>query len=65
MTNLGMSHARVTGLELVTAVLSCLAAVLYLRSGMQGRILAVSAVLIGFLAAGIRISKKELSKEGA
>jgi UDP-N-acetylmuramyl pentapeptide phosphotransferase/UDP-N-acetylglucosamine-1-phosphate transferase len=63
MTNLGMSHAKVTGLELVTVVLSCLAAVLYLRSGMQGRILAVSVVLIGFLAAGIRISKKELSKE--
>ena len=65
MTNIGMSHAKVTGLELVTAVLSCLAAVLYLQSGMQGRILAVSAVLIGFLAAGIRITKKELSKEGA
>ncbi len=65
MTNLGMSHARVTGLELVSALLSCLAAVLYLSSGMQGRILGVSAMLIAFLAAGIRISKKDRSKEGA
>ena len=64
MTNLGMSHARVTGLELIMAVISCLAAVLYLRSGMQGRILAVSAVLIAFLAAGNRISKKDRLKEG-
>ena len=65
MTNLGMSHARVTGLEIVTVVLSCLAAILYLRSGMQGRVLVVSAVLFGFLAAGIRISKKDKSRIGA
>ena len=62
MTNLGMSHARVTGLELVTAVLSCIAAALYLRSGTQGRILLVSGVLAGLIAAGIRISRKETGK---
>ena len=62
MTNLGMSHARVTGLELVSVVLSCLAAALYLRSGMQGRILAVSAVLIGLIATGVWVYRKESEK---
>jgi Fuc2NAc and GlcNAc transferase len=59
MTNLGMSHAQVTGLELVSVVLSCLAAVLYTLSGTQGRILVISLVLTGFISAGIQISKKE------
>ncbi|HBO69603.1 MAG TPA: hypothetical protein DD658_05455 [Deltaproteobacteria bacterium] len=60
MTNLGMSHARVTGLELVSVALSCLAALLYLRSGVQGKIVIISSVLFGFIAAGIWISKKSL-----
>ena len=59
MTNLGWSHARVTGMELVSAALSCLAAILYLRSGAQVRVLVVSAVLIGFLALGIWVSRKD------
>ena len=59
MTNLGWSHARVSGMELVSAALSCLAAILYLRSGAQARVLVVSSVLIGFLVIGIWVSKKE------
>jgi len=59
MTNLGWSHARVTGMELVSAALSCLAAILYLRSGGQVRVLVVSTVLIGFLIIGIWVSKKD------
>jgi len=62
MTDLGMSHAKVTVLELVAVVLSCLAAWLYMRSGLQGRLFAVFAVLVGFLAAGIWISRKETGK---
>ena len=58
MTNLGLSHAQVTVLELISVLLSCLAAILYLRSGAQVRVLLVSAVVIGFFAAGIWITKK-------
>jgi hypothetical protein len=59
MTNLGWSHARVTGMELVSAILSCIAAILYLCSGAQVRVLVVSAVLVGFLVMGIWVSKKD------
>ena len=59
MTNLGWSHARVTGMELVSVALSCLAAIIYLRSGAQVRVLVVSSVLIGFLVMGIWVSKKD------
>ena len=33
MTDLGMSHAKVTGLEMAFVIASCLAAVLYIASG--------------------------------
>jgi hypothetical protein len=46
-------------MELVSVALSCLAAILYLRSGAQVRVLVVSAVLIGFLGMGIWVSKKD------
>jgi UDP-N-acetylmuramyl pentapeptide phosphotransferase/UDP-N-acetylglucosamine-1-phosphate transferase len=59
MTNLGWSHTRVTGMELVSAALSCIAAILYLCSGAQVRVLVVSAVLVGFLVIGIWVSKKD------
>jgi Fuc2NAc and GlcNAc transferase len=59
MTNLGMSHAKVTGLELVSVGLSCAAAAWYLRSGFPGRIATVAVVLIGFIAGGVWICKKE------
>jgi Fuc2NAc and GlcNAc transferase len=62
MTNLGMSQARVTGLELVSVVLSCLAAFLYMRSGMQGRIIIISSVLVGLIITGIWVSRKESEK---
>ena len=59
MTNLGMSHLKVTSLELFSVVVSCLGAVLYLRLERNGRIAVISTVLIGFVAAGIRILKKD------
>jgi Fuc2NAc and GlcNAc transferase len=62
MTNLGMSQARVTGLELVSVILSCLAAFLYMRSGMQGRIIIISSVLVGLIITGIWVSRKESEK---
>jgi Fuc2NAc and GlcNAc transferase len=59
MTNLGMSHSKVTGVELISVILSCLAATWYLRSGFHGRVVAVAAVLIGFMGGGIWIFRKE------
>jgi Fuc2NAc and GlcNAc transferase len=46
MTNVGMSHAKVTGWELSFVGMSCIAALLYLRSGFSGRIAVVSSVVI-------------------
>ena len=59
MTNLGLSHSKVTGLELISVVLSCVAAVWYLRSGLPGRVATVAFVMIGLVAGGIWISRKE------
>jgi Fuc2NAc and GlcNAc transferase len=59
MTKLGMSHSKVTGVELISVVLSCVAAVWYLRSGLPGRFATVAFVMIGLVAGGIWISRKE------
>jgi UDP-N-acetylmuramyl pentapeptide phosphotransferase/UDP-N-acetylglucosamine-1-phosphate transferase len=61
MTDLGLSHSKVTWMELVSVVLSCVAAALYLQSGFTGRILTVFAVIAGFVAGGIWILRKERS----
>jgi len=58
MTDLGFSHALVTVLELIYVLLSCLAAILYLRWGTQTRVLVVSSVVIGFIAAATWITKR-------
>jgi len=47
-------------MELVSAALSCIAAIICLRSGAEVRVLVVSVVLIGFLVMGIWVSKKDL-----
>ena len=62
MTDLGMSHARVTELELLSVALSCLAAFLYIHAGTMWRLVIVSAVLCGFVAAGAWISKNSLRR---
>ncbi len=59
MTDLGMSHGKVTTIELATVVLSCTAATWYLRSGLPGRAASLLAVLLVLLAGGFAISAKE------
>jgi Fuc2NAc and GlcNAc transferase len=63
MTNLGLSHSKVTGVELILVVLSCGAAVWYLRSGLPGRVATVAFVMIGLVVGGIWISRKERALE--
>jgi UDP-N-acetylmuramyl pentapeptide phosphotransferase/UDP-N-acetylglucosamine-1-phosphate transferase len=59
MTNLGMSHAKVTGLELASVAVSCLAAVLVLASSLVWKIVAVAVVSAGFVSAGVLVSRNE------
>jgi Fuc2NAc and GlcNAc transferase len=59
MTNMGMSHAKVTVVELISVVLSCVAATWYLLSGSTGRIASVIAVMVGFITAGVFIFRRE------
>jgi UDP-N-acetylmuramyl pentapeptide phosphotransferase/UDP-N-acetylglucosamine-1-phosphate transferase len=63
MTSLGMSHGKVTGCELMSVALSCVAAVWYLRSGFPGRVAVVAAVAAGFIAGGTWIFKRERASE--
>lgn len=63
MTSLGMSHSKVTRVELISVVLSCVAATRYLQSSFPGRIATVAAVMTGFIAGGIWISRKERELE--
>ncbi len=59
MTDLGMSHAKVTGLEMASVAVSCLAAVFVLASSFVWKIVAVAVVLGGFVSAGVLVSLKE------
>ena len=61
MTNLGMSHQKVTILELLTVAASCAAATGYLGFDFPGRVIVVIAVLSGFIAGGIWVIHKERS----
>jgi len=61
MTNLGMSHQKVTILELLTVAASCVAATGYLGFDFPGRVIVVIAVLSGFIAGGIWVIHKERS----
>ena len=61
MTNLGMSHQKVTILELLTVAASCAAATGYLGFDFPGRVFVVIAVLSGFIAGGIWVMRKERS----
>ena len=59
MNNLGMSHRKVTILELIAVAACCAAAGMYIRFGASGRLVVVATVLAGFVAAGFWISAKE------
>jgi Fuc2NAc and GlcNAc transferase len=60
MTNLGMSHGKVTGWELISVLLSCTAAAIYLGSrGLYIRLGSIIGVLILFTIAGFWIRKRE------
>jgi Fuc2NAc and GlcNAc transferase len=61
MTNLGMSHQRVTILELLSVAASCVAASAYLHFGFQGRIAMVVVVLACFVSGGMWVTQKERS----
>ena len=59
MTQLGISHRKVTVLELFGVAGSCAAAAACLRLGSVGRAAVVSAVLVIFAASGIWVHRKE------
>jgi UDP-N-acetylmuramyl pentapeptide phosphotransferase/UDP-N-acetylglucosamine-1-phosphate transferase len=58
MTNLGMSHRKVTVLELIAVAASCIAAAGYLRVGFIGRIVLIAVVLGNFIGFGSWVNKK-------
>ena len=59
MTNLGMSHAEVTLVELVSVVFSCAAAIGYIRSGVTVRVVVLFVVVVVFVAGGVWVSRRE------
>ena len=59
MTNLGMSHKKVTVIELLFAVGSCIAASAYLWIDGVGRVILIAVLLSAFLMFGIWICAKE------
>jgi UDP-N-acetylmuramyl pentapeptide phosphotransferase/UDP-N-acetylglucosamine-1-phosphate transferase len=59
MTNLGMSHKKVTVIELLFAIGSCIAASAYLWVDGVGRLIPTAVLLSAFLSYGIRICTKE------
>jgi Fuc2NAc and GlcNAc transferase len=64
MTNLGMSHKKVTVIELLFAIGSCIAASAYLWVGGVGRAILIAVLLSIFLTYGIWICTKEREEGG-
>ena len=62
MTNLGMSHKKVTVIELLFAIGSCIGASMYLWIDGVGRVMLIAILLSAFLTYGIRICRKEREK---
>jgi Fuc2NAc and GlcNAc transferase len=58
MTDLGLSHASVTSIELLSAAASCLAAAAYLRAGATARIALLLLTAAMFLAGGVSITRR-------
>jgi Fuc2NAc and GlcNAc transferase len=59
MTNLGLSHRKVTSLELLTVAASCVAAAICMRIDIFGRIALVALVFAGLSVAGFSVIRKE------
>jgi len=59
MTDLGMTHLEVTVLELITVVLSCVAAVAYTGLANLGRVAVVGTVISGLVGGGVWIAARE------
>ena len=62
LTSMGMSHRKVTILELLAVAACCMAAGMYIRFGALGQLVIVAAVLAGFIAAGFWVSEKERAR---
>ena len=59
MTNLGMTHRKVTVVELVASAGSCAAAAVYLNVGFLGRGILIVVLLSVFLSCGVWIGRRE------
>jgi hypothetical protein len=59
MTALGMSHGKVTSIELLVAVASCVAAALFIPAGPEVRIALVVFVIAGIACVGLWVRGKE------
>jgi Fuc2NAc and GlcNAc transferase len=59
MTGLGMSHGKVTIIELVAVVVSCFAALACMREDLAGRMIVSAVVIAGLAGAGFFILRKE------
>jgi len=59
MIGLGMSHAKVTWIELASVVFSCAVATWYIRSGVTVRALVLFVVVVAFVAGGVWVSRRE------
>lgn len=59
LTNLGLSHGKVTALELLSVGVACLMAEGYLRLGPPGRYAVVAALLASAVPVGVWVSRRE------
>jgi len=63
MTGLGMSHGKVTSIELLVGVASCAAAAAFIPAGPAVRIALVVAVTAGIACGGLWVRGKERAME--
>jgi Fuc2NAc and GlcNAc transferase len=61
MTNIGMTHKKVTAIELSAVAASCVAAVGYIAMDIYGRIALVAIVIGWFAGAGVYVHRKEFA----
>jgi len=59
MTNLGMTHKKVTSIELLVAVVSCVAAAACIPAGPLVRIALMVSVTTGVVCGGLWVWRKE------
>ena len=63
MTGLGMTHGKVTSIELLVVVTSCAAAAACIPAGPSGRIALVVSVTVGIACVGLWVRSKERAME--